>query len=70
MNRRPLTIRRATPEDLEQADYVVCGTTVRQADDVQTTCSCGTAIVHRVTAPARPLKICCECFAALTGIKH
>lgn len=51
-----------TPEECEQADFVVCAPVSYFADDVHTTCAyCQTPIVHRPYAPVTPTKICFRC---------
>ena len=55
-------------EEAEKADAVVCGfpdTPTPWTDNVHTTCAiCSTPVIHRPTAPKRPMKICVECAIA------
>lgn len=52
-------------EEGERADAVVCGdpdTPTPWADNVRTNCGwCAAPIIHRPTAPRRPVKICIPC---------
>lgn len=52
----------ASPEECEQAAFVVCSPIGFFDDDIKTTCAfCNTAIVHRPSAPKAPPKICICC---------
>lgn len=55
-----------TPEECEQATFVVCGPESHFADDVHTTCAyCQMPIVHRPYVPVTPPKICMRCMTRI-----
>lgn len=60
-----------TPEECEQASFVVCGPESFFPDDVHTTCAfCHTPIVHRPSVPMAPPKICLRCLQRVVSTKE